>query len=69
MHDWFLSTKKKIAIEIDELGYEDRMENKENKRQKELEEHLRCIFIRINPDEKDFMLMMGLVEHRGLLIS
>ena len=39
MIDFYLS-KRKLAIEVDELGHEDRKQNKENKRQRELEEHL-----------------------------
>ena len=49
----FYLPKRKLAIEVDELGHFDRDQTKENKRQKELEEYLWCIFIRINPDEKD----------------
>ena len=59
MIDFYLP-KRKLAIEVDELGHEDRKQNKENKRQKELEEHLKCTFIRINPDEKDFSAYDGL---------
>ena len=33
---------------------------KENKRQKELEVHLRCVFLRINTDEKDLSAYDGL---------
>ena len=39
MIDFYLP-KRKLAIEVDELGHEDRKQNKENKREKELEEHL-----------------------------
>ena len=53
MIDFYLP-KGKLAIEVDELGHEDRKQNKENKRQKELEGNLKCTFIRINPDEKGF---------------
>ena len=59
MIDFYLP-KRKLAIEVDELGHEDRKQNKENKRQKELEEHLKCTFIRINPNEKDFSAYGGL---------
>ena len=62
MIDFYLP-KRKLAIEVDELGHEDRKknkENKENKRQKELEECLKCTFIRINPDEEDFSAYDGL---------
>ena len=46
--------KRKLAIEVDELGHKDRDKTKENKRQKDLKEYLDCVYIRINPDEKDF---------------
>ena len=39
--------KRKLAIEVNELGHKDRDQIKENKKQKDE-------FIRINPDEKDF---------------
>ena len=44
----------KLAIEVDELKHTNRNINNENERQKALEKELNCIFIRINPDEKDF---------------
>ena len=44
----------KLAIEVDELGHTDRNINNEIERQKALERELNCVFIRINPDEKDF---------------
>ena len=53
MIDFYL-LKRKLAIEVDELGYKDRKPEKENTRQKEIEECLECTVIRINPDEKDF---------------
>ena len=59
MIDFYLP-KRKLAIEVDEFGHEDRKQNKENKMRKELEEHLKCTFIRINPDEKDFSAFDGL---------
>ena len=46
--------KHKLAIEVDELGHADRNLNNKNERQNTLERELHCIFIRINPDEKDF---------------
>ena len=59
MIDFYLP-KRKLAIEIDELGNFDRDQITENKRQKELKEYLGCIFIRINPDENDFNTYDGL---------
>ena len=44
----------KLAIEVDELGHTNRNINNEIERQKELEKELNCVFIRINPDKKDF---------------
>ena len=44
----------KFEIEVDELGHTNRNINNEIERQKALEKELNCIFIRINPDEKDF---------------
>ena len=46
--------KHKIAIQVDELGHVDWNCNNEIERQKALEKKLNCVFIRINPDEKDF---------------
>ena len=46
--------KHKLAIEVDELGHADRNLSNEIERQKALEKELDCVFIRINPDEKNF---------------
>ena len=46
--------KYKLAIEVDELGHADRNLSNEIERQKAAEEELDCVFIRINPDEKNF---------------
>ena len=46
--------KYKLAIEADELEHTNRNIDNEIERQKALEKELNCIFIRINPDEKDF---------------
>ena len=46
--------KYKLAIEVDELGHNDRNIDYEIQRQKALERELNFVFIRINPDEKDF---------------
>ena len=45
--------KHKLAIEADELGHADRNLSNEIERQKALEKELDCVFIRINPDEKN----------------
>ena len=44
----------KLAIEVDELGHNDRNINDEIQRQQALERELNCVFIRINPDAIDF---------------
>ena len=46
--------KYQLAIETDELGYNDRNIDYEIQRQKALEKELDCVFIRINPDAIDF---------------
>lgn len=44
----------KIAIEIDEFDHKDRDPEYEKSRMSALEEHLKCVFIRVNPDDKKF---------------
>ena len=46
--------KYKLAIEVDELGHNDRSADHEIQRQRALERELNCVFIRINPDAADF---------------
>ena len=46
--------KYKLAIEVDELGHNDRNIDYEIQRQRALERELGCVFIRINPDAADF---------------
>ena len=46
--------KYKLAIEVDELGHNDRNINYEIQRQQALERELSCVFIRINTDAVDF---------------
>ena len=46
--------KYKLAIEIDELGHDDRSIDYEIQRHKALERELDCVFIRINPNAIDF---------------
>ena len=48
--------KYKLAIEVDELGHNDRNINDEIQRQRALERELDCVFIRINPDAADFKI-------------
>ena len=49
--------KLKLAIEVDELGNAHRNLNNQIERQKALERELNCVFIIINPDEKDFNIV------------
>ena len=44
----------KLAIEVDELGHNDRNIDYEIQRQTALEKKLGCVFIRINPGVADF---------------
>ena len=46
--------KYKLAIEVDELGHNDRNIDYEIQRQQALERELNCAFIRINLDAVDF---------------
>ena len=46
--------KYKLAIECDENNHNNRDVGYEIARQKDLEQHLRCFFIRYNPDAVDF---------------
>ena len=46
--------KYKLAIEVDELGHNDRNIDYETQRQRALERDLDCVFIRIDPDAPDF---------------
>ena len=54
--------KYKLAIEVDELGHADRNINNEIEWQKALERELNCVYIRINPDEKDFNIFKAINE-------
>ena len=56
-----------MVIEVDELGHKGRKPEKENTRQKELEEYLRCVLIIINLDEKDFSAYNGLGKIQGFI--
>ena len=48
--------KYKLAIEVDELGHNDRSADHEIQRQRALERELNCVVIRINPDAVDFSI-------------
>ena len=49
--------KYKLAMEVDEFGHADRNINNEIEKQKALEKELNGVFIRINPDAKDFNIL------------
>ena len=55
----------KLSIEVDELRHADRNINNEIKRQKALENKLSCVFIRINPNEKDFNIFKEINKIHG----
>ena len=48
--------KYKLAIEVDELGHNDRTANHEIQRLRALQRELNCVFIRINPGAVDFSI-------------
>ena len=52
----------KLAIEVDELGHNDRNIDYEIQRQKAIEKELGCVFIRINPDEEHFNIFKSINE-------
>ena len=63
----FVFINIKLAIEVDELGHADRNLDNEIERQKALERELNCVFIRINPDEKDFNIFQEIHKiHRHI---
>ena len=57
--------KHKLAIEVDELGHDDRNLGNEIQRQKALEKVLDCVFIRINPDEENFNILKEINKIHG----
>ena len=52
----------KLAIEVDELGHNDRNIDYEIPRQKAIEKELGCVFIRINSDEENFNIFKAINE-------
>ena len=59
--------KYKLAIEIDELGHNDRNIDYEIQRKKALEKELDCVFIRINPNAIDFNIFKEISKiHRHI---
>ena len=55
--------KYRLAIEVDELGHADRNLSDEINRQNTIERELTCVFIKINPDEKDFNIFRVFSEY------
>ena len=41
-------------IEVDELGHNDRNDDKEKARENSIKQKLQCEFIRINPDREEY---------------
>ena len=63
----FYFYKYKLVIEVDEWGHGKRNFNEEIERQKLLEKELNCVFIRINPDEKNFNIYREITKiHRHI---
>ena len=59
--------KYKLAIEVDELGHNDRNIDYEIQRQRAIEKQLRSVFIRINPDEENFNIFRAINKiHRHI---
>ena len=57
----------KLAIEVDELGHNDRNIDYEIQRQRAIEKELGCVFIRINPDEEKFNIFTAINKiHRHI---
>ena len=57
----------KLAIEVDENSHKDRNIDHETQRRKALEKKLSCEFVRINSDEKDFIIFKAINEmHRHI---
>ena len=54
----------KLAIEVDELGHNDINVDYEIRRQRAIENELGCLFIRINPDEKNFNIFKAINKIR-----
>ena len=61
--------KYKLAIEIDDLGHNDRNIDYEIQRQKAFERELDCVFIRINPDAMDFNIIKEINKIHSQIIK
>ena len=57
----------KMAIEVDELGHNDRNIDYEIQRQRGIEKEIGCVFIRIVPDEENFSIFRAINKmHRHI---
>ena len=69
MIDFYLP-KRKLTIEVDELGYQDRKPEKENIRQKKQQKNILGVrLLGLILMKKILVLMMGLVKYRRLFVS
>ena len=59
----------KLAMEVDELGHNDRNTDYEIKRQREIEKELNCVLIRTNPDAADFNIIKPNTKYTNTLIN
>ena len=68
--DWWIDLyfhDYKLAIEVGELGHNDRNLDQGMERQKAIEKELGCVFITINNDEKNFNIFKAINEiHRHI---
>ena len=59
-----------MQLTFDELGHADRNLSNEIERQKRLEKELNCVFIRINPEEKNLNIYKEINKiHRHIKTS
>ena len=57
----------KLAIEVDEVGHNDRSVDYEIQRQRAIEKEIGCMFFRINPDEENFNIFKAINQiHRHI---
>ena len=59
--------KYKLAIEVDELGHNDRNIAHEIQRQRAIEKELGCVFIRINSDAENFNICIEIAKIKGCI--
>ena len=59
--------KYKLAIEVDELGHNDRNIAHEIQRHRAIEKELGCVFIRINSDAENFNICIEIAKIKGCI--